>query len=122
MIDDDGREFGVDIVKSKKIAGSGGLWIYYCFPYYLPRGSVPPYPGFEVLKAWLDINFISAAYKVVTNLDGDDGDYGDTTQSWTTHDRGVPAGWGSEEATYSATLKVTFSDPEEAMLFRLMCS
>lgn len=118
MIDDDGREFGVDIVKSKKIAGSGGLWIYYCFPYYLPRGSVPPYPGFEVLKAWLDINFISAAYKVVTNLDSD---YGDTTQSWTTHGHGVPAKL-VEGDTYSATLKVIFNDPEEAMLFRLMCS
>jgi hypothetical protein len=25
------------------------------FPYYLPRGTMPPYPGFEVLEQWLDM-------------------------------------------------------------------
>ena len=95
MIDADGREFGIDIVGSRQL---GELCIYYCFPYYIPKGSTPPYPGFECLRIWLNLNFSSVAHEVVTK-----GVPSDTKKSW-------------------ATLEVTFSDPEEAMLFRLMCS
>lgn len=95
MVDADGREFGIDIVASKQL---GELWIYYCFPYYIPRGSLPPYPGFEALKIWLNLNFPSVAYEVVTK-----GKLGEAKKAW-------------------AVLEVTFNDHEEAMLFRLMCS
>lgn len=27
----------------------------WAFPYNLPTGSMPPYPGFEVLEQWLEI-------------------------------------------------------------------
>lgn len=95
MVDADGREFGIDIIGFRQL---GELWIYYCFPYYQPRGSIPPYPGFEALKIWLNLNFPSVAYEVVT--------------------KGKP----SEAKKAWAVLEVTFNDPEEAMLFRLMCS
>jgi hypothetical protein len=94
MTDADGRAFGIDIVASRRL---GDLWIYYCFPYYMPKGeSSPPYPGFECLKIWLTLNFPSAAYDVTTKHPA-------TKQNW-------------------ATLEVTFNNQEEAMLFRLMCS
>lgn len=99
MVDADGREFGIDIVGSRQL---GELWIYYCFPYYQPRGSIPPYPGFEALKIWLNLNFPSSAYEV-------------TTMRW-------PKETPPNSKKSWATLEVTFSDPEEAMLFRLMCS
>jgi hypothetical protein len=53
--------WSVDILKSWKL---GDLCIYECYPYYTPRGTYPPYPGFEILKIWLNINCPSAAYEV----------------------------------------------------------
>jgi hypothetical protein len=81
----------VKIVKSWRL---GNLWICDCFPYNVPTPAYPPYPGFEVLKIWLNLNCPTAAYEVkYKNLD-----------------------------SLSAVLEVTFNDPEEAMMFRLSCA
>jgi len=56
------NNWSVDILKSWR---HGNLWIYECFPYNLPRGSNPLYPGFDVLKIWLNLHCPSAAYEVI---------------------------------------------------------
>ena len=58
--DADGRLWGVRISRSWRL---GDLWIYWCFPYYADHGT-PPYPGFEPLKIWINLNCPSAVYEV----------------------------------------------------------
>lgn len=58
--DVNGRPWGVRISKSWRL---GNLWIYDCFPVYTD-GRSPKYPGFEVLKIWVNINCPSAVYEV----------------------------------------------------------
>jgi len=116
MIDANGREFGIDIIKSKHLEG---LWIYYCFPYYVPRRkSHPPYPGFDPLKSWLNLNFPGATYQVTTFSEGVDpvDALCKELATLTTADE------AEVSANPWATLVIAFTDREEAMLFRLVCS
>jgi hypothetical protein len=57
------NEWGVQIAKSWR---HGDLWCFWCFPYYTNH-SGGPYPGFEYLKIWLNMNCPSAAYEVNYN-------------------------------------------------------
>jgi len=54
-------DWAVDIRSQRRL---GELIIYECFPYYQPRDSYPPFPGFECLKIWLNLHCPSAAYEV----------------------------------------------------------
>jgi hypothetical protein len=83
------NNWAVKIVKSWRL---NDLWICDCFPYNLPRGSYPPYPGFDVLKIWLNMNCPSATYEV-KNKNPD---------------------------SFGAVLEVTFNNEEEAMMFILL--
>jgi len=38
---------------------------YYGFAYYVPRGSVPPYPGHDMLRSYLDKRYPTAKYKFI---------------------------------------------------------
>ncbi len=82
------NSWSVKIVKSWRL---DDLWMCDCFPYNVPTPAYPPYPGFDVLKIWLDTNCPSMTYEVKYK----------NTES------------------LSAVLEVAFVDEEEAMMFIL---
>ena len=106
-IDGQERSFGIDIIATNRIEQQQ---IFYCFPYYLPRGSFPPYPGFDCLEIWLtqhlnnpNVNWRTTTWNQLN------------TENFMLSPRSTMCGpWSAME--------VTFDDPEEAMLFRLLCS
>jgi len=59
----DDENWGVQITKSWR---HGSLWCFWCFPYFIDPAPVP-YPGFEYLKIWLNMNCPSAVYEVRYN-------------------------------------------------------
>jgi hypothetical protein len=85
------NDWSVKIVKSQRLVRG---WMCDCFPYNLPVGVSPPYPGFDVLKSWLDKNCPNTTYEVkYKNVE-----------------------------SLSAILEVIFEDEQEAMMFILRFS
>ena len=58
--DADGRPWGVQISKNWRV---GDLWVCWCFPVYTD-GMMPPFPGYEPFKIWLNMYCPSAVYEV----------------------------------------------------------
>lgn len=54
------KTWAVDIRKAK----DNVVW---AFPYYLPKGTMPPYPGFQVLEEWLQLFYPNCQYQRLYN-------------------------------------------------------